>query len=358
MAGKKGRKRSGKKKDAKSRADGKKSFQNRGMIIGMLTAATVILVAVFFLLHARRPLNPYRTDLPEKRTAQLGSLLFDVPGEWQIGGTFSFYKDFYLDSSDRMNYSRVCYTVLSPQDGRTLTEWAEEFWVSTEKNWSLTGTKVNSEEIRLLETEAVRISFKGSVPARNVKGEILLIRDPADESVLCLTCERVGGAKSPEKDFDKIVDTLRIADGTETPTEDRWYGLNADTMTDYAFDFAMIEYNEGNAAGVQNSRHVYLYDRADQIIFYFTQAKEEPYTVEASWTPENLLIYRYVGDPQTGALAFLPALGYPDLMPTQRNWFIKENVHWAKGTELYDTHEEGNAGELVEQFLNEFGAFA
>ena len=142
MAGTKGKKKNGKKQGTKNGPEGKKLFRNRGLTIGLLAAAAVILAAVFFLLHTRRPSDSYRTDLPEKRTAQLGSLLFDVPGEWQIGGTFSFYKDFYLDSSDRMNYSRVCYTVLSEQDGRTLTERAEEFWASTEKDWSLTGTKV------------------------------------------------------------------------------------------------------------------------------------------------------------------------------------------------------------------------
>ena len=328
------------------------------VVIGMILLISVVRGGIVYLATRHELVNPYSTDLPEKRTAQLGSLLFDVPGKWQIGGVFSFYKDFFLDSSDRMNYSRVCYTVLDRTEGKTLAARAEELWAELKESWSLTVTDYSIKDTRILDQDAVELTYSGAVPGRNANGRILLFKDPADGSFLCLTYERVGSANSADRDFKKVVNSLRVADGAQGPTKDRWLDLNADTLRDYVFDLAMIEYNEGSMAGVVDSRHVYLYDRADQIIFYFTQTKEEPHTVESKWTPENLLVYRYIGDPKTGAVPYLVSSGYPDITPTQRNWFVRNNVHWAKGEELYTTQIEGNAGELVEQFLREFGAFA
>lgn len=322
--------------------------------LAIIAVAALLVGGIAYLASPKKERNPYRTDYPEVRTTQIGSYAFRVPGEWQIGGSFSYYKDFYLDSSDRVNYSRVCYAILTPAEEMALQQYAEQFWEEIQADWEINGGKVKYTPTTVCETDAIRLEYSGTVTGRNTNGEILILDDKKDGGFLLLTYERVGAAKSAEKDYKKVVDSLHFLDASEEITHDTWLDMNPDTLLDYTFNYTMVEYPGYAVSGVSDAINVYSYDLSDEIIFYFTESITEPHTVDSFWTYDNLLIYRYVGDPETGAIAYTYDSTYPDLRPTNRDWFIKDRVHWAKGKQLYDTTYEANPKEMINKFLDEF----
>ncbi|MBQ8995940.1 MAG: hypothetical protein IJ091_09000 [Oscillospiraceae bacterium] len=326
--------------------------------LAMFVVLALLIGAIVYLVSPKGHTNPYRTDYPEIRTTKVGSYVFSVPGIWQIGGNYSYYKDFYIDSSSRLNYSRVCYAKIEPEEEITLDEFAEQFWNNIEEDWQISNGKVKYSPIEICDTKGISLEYSGNVPGRNTNGEILVLEDLENDGFVLLTYERVGAASSASKDFQKVKDSLHLYEGSEEITRDPWHDLNADTLDNYHFDYAMTEYTAATANGIYDPWNVYIYDLSDEIIFFFTETREEPHHVEASWNPDNLLIYRYVGDPDTGAIAILPSSNYPDLVPTTRDWFIKGKVHWAKGHQLYDTCYEVDPQEKIDQFQREFGAYA
>ena len=332
-------------------------IKNPGRFLLIIAAAAVLIFGIAMLASPNRN-NPYRTDYPKTRTTQVGSYVFDVPGKWQIGGDFSYYKDFYLDSSDRANYSRVCYAILEPTEDAPLSDFAEAFWTQLETDWSVTGAKVEYAPLTVCGSEAVEITYSGTVPGRNTNGTILLVDDEKDNGILCLTYERVGAGSSANSDFKKIKKSLRLYDGTEEITHDNWYDLNADTLQDYKFDYCVLEYNSKEYTGMNSDLNVYLYDLSDQLIFYYTLTRDEPHHVKSTWNPDNIMVYRYVGDINDGAYAYLMNTDYPDTLPTTRDWFIKGGKHSAKGNLLYDVHKRLDVDEYVKKFQDEFGKYS
>ena len=327
------------------------------LFLVLIAAVALLIFGIAYLASPSNRTNPNRADYPKTRTTQIGSYVFDVPGKWEIGGDFSYYKDFYLDSSDHFNFSRVCYSLLYPEEAVSLSEYAEQFWAKIETEWSISGAQVKYTPTNICGEEAVEIEYSGAVPGRNTNGTFLLMNDKKDNAVLLLSYERVGAASSANSDFKKVKKSLREYNGTEEITHDVWYDLNADTLNEFHFDYALLEYDSRDLSGMANDWNVYLYDLSNQLIFFFTETRDEPHHVESEWNPENLMIYRYVGDPETGAVAYLKDTRYPDTLATTRDWFIKERAHWAKGNLLYDVHVILDVDETVEKFQNEFGAY-
>lgn len=323
----------------------------------IIAAIAIVIFGIAYLASPSNRQNPNRADYPKVRTTQIGSYIFDIPGKWEIGGDFSYYKDFFLDSSDRFNYSRVCYSLLKPEDPVSLNEYAKQFWSELETNWEISTTKVTYTPTTICGSDAIEIEYTGAVPGRNTNGTFILMDDTKDDAILLLSYERVGAASSANSDFKKIKKSLREYNGTEEITHDVWYDLSADTLKDFHFDYALLEYSSQNIGGMANEWNVYLYDLSNQLIFFFTETRDEPHNVEGHWNPENLMIYRYVGDPETGAVAYLKDTKYPDALATTRDWFIRERAHWAKGHLLYDVHVKLNVDETIEKFQNEFGKY-
>ncbi|MDO5137555.1 MAG: hypothetical protein Q4D71_03750 [Oscillospiraceae bacterium] len=347
---------------ANKKTDKKISFidtviKNPLIFLAAIGIIAVLILGIVTMIVPRNHTNPNRADYPKVRTTQVGSYVFDVPGEWQIGGDFSYYKDFFLDSSDRVNYSRVCYKLLYPVEPTSISDYAEQFWTETSSFWNITVTKVEYEPITICGSDAIEITYSGTVPGRNTNGTFILMNDTKDDAVLCLSYERVGAASSANSNFKKVKNSLREYDGKEEITHDIWYDLNADTLQDFHFDYALLEFDSNDFSGITNSWNVYLYDTSNQLIFFFTETREEPHHVESQWTPENLIIYRYVGDLETGAFAYMKETDYPDTLAATRDWFIKEKAHWAKGKLLYDVHVKLDVDETIEKFQNEFGAY-
>ncbi|MBR3355668.1 MAG: hypothetical protein IKG47_10015 [Oscillospiraceae bacterium] len=347
---------------ANKKADNRSSFidtviKKPGLFLALIAVVAVLIFGIAYFASPNNRPNPNRADYPKVRTTQIGSYVFDVPGKWEIGGDFSYYKDFYLDSSDNLNYSRVCYSLLKPEGSVSLSEYAEQFWTEIETNWNISGAKVEYTPTTICGADAIEIEYSGAVPGRNTNGTFVLMDDKKDDAFLLISYERVGAASSANGDFKKIKGSLRENDGTAEITHDVWYDLNADTLKEFHFDYALLEYNSKVVSGMSNEWNVYLYDLSNQIIFFFTETRDEPHHVEGHWNPENLMIYRYIGDPETGAIAYLQDAKYPDTLATTRDWFIKERAHWAKGHLLYDVHVKLDVDETIDKFQNEFGAY-
>ena len=346
---------------AKKKAEKQSSFidtviKNPGRFLLLIAAIALLISGIVYLAVPKRNSNN-RSDNPKVRTTQIGSYVFDVPGQWEIGGDFSYYKDFYLDFNNRPNYSRVCYHLLYPEEPTPLNEYAEKFWAKIKSDWSINSPKVEYVPTTICGSDAIEITYSGTVPGRNTNGTIVLIDDTKDDAILCLTYERVGAGTTANNDFKKVKDSLRLYDGSEEITHDIWYDVNADTLQDFKFDYAVIEYDLEDYSGITNSWNVYLYDTKDKLIFYFTETRELPHHVESQWTPENLMVYRYVGNIDDGAYAYIKGTNYPDILPTTRDWYIQGGVHWAKGKKLYSIQEKLDVAETIEKFQNEFGAY-